>query len=118
MAQPERFRGRLGRPRRSRPRTNHGCSLPDVPGRWRRLHYRPSPRCDISPRTLGRAKRGRMATTRLARGRSREPPARAPKFLLPNALEPPQLGFEDVAPADPTLISALVTDKVSGLADG
>jgi hypothetical protein len=32
--------------------------------------------------------------------------------------EPPQLGFEDVAPTDPTLISALVTDKVSGLGDG
>lgn len=32
--------------------------------------------------------------------------------------EPPQLGFEDPPAADPTLVSALVTDKVSGLASG
>jgi hypothetical protein len=32
--------------------------------------------------------------------------------------EPPDLGFESSSPADPTLISARVTDKVSGLASG
>jgi hypothetical protein len=32
--------------------------------------------------------------------------------------EPPDLGFDDPSPADPTLISARVTDKVSGLASG
>jgi len=32
--------------------------------------------------------------------------------------EPPQLAFEPVQAADPTLIAALVTDKVSGLAGG
>ena len=32
--------------------------------------------------------------------------------------EPPDLGFEEPSAADPTLISALVTDKVSGLASG
>ncbi len=32
--------------------------------------------------------------------------------------EPPDLGFEEPSAADPTLISALVTDKVSGLAGG
>ena len=32
--------------------------------------------------------------------------------------EPPEIGFEDQAPGDPTLVSALVTDKISGLADG
>jgi hypothetical protein len=32
--------------------------------------------------------------------------------------EPPQLGFQDPAPSDPTLVSALVSDKVSGLAGG
>jgi hypothetical protein len=32
--------------------------------------------------------------------------------------EPPQLGFEDSPASDPTLVSVLVTDKVSGLAGG
>jgi hypothetical protein len=32
--------------------------------------------------------------------------------------EPPDLGFEDPSASDPTLISVLVTDKVSGLASG
>ena len=32
--------------------------------------------------------------------------------------EPPDLGFEEPSAADPTLVSALVTDKVSGLAGG
>jgi hypothetical protein len=32
--------------------------------------------------------------------------------------EPPELGFEDSAASDPTLISARVTDEVSGLASG
>jgi hypothetical protein len=32
--------------------------------------------------------------------------------------EPPQLGFEEQSSADPTVISALVTDKVSGLSGG
>ena len=32
--------------------------------------------------------------------------------------EPPDLGFEEPSSGDPTLISALVTDKVSGLAGG
>ena len=32
--------------------------------------------------------------------------------------EPPQLAFEPAAAADPTRISVLVTDEVSGLADG
>lgn len=32
--------------------------------------------------------------------------------------EPPQLGFEQPQPSDPTLVSVLVTDKVSGLAGG
>lgn len=32
--------------------------------------------------------------------------------------EPPQLGFENPAPADPTLVSVLVTDSISGLGGG
>ncbi len=32
--------------------------------------------------------------------------------------EPPQLGFDALSATDPTLVSAQVTDKVSGLADG
>jgi 5-hydroxyisourate hydrolase-like protein (transthyretin family) len=32
--------------------------------------------------------------------------------------EPPQVGFDAAASGDPTLVSAAVTDKVSGLADG
>jgi hypothetical protein len=32
--------------------------------------------------------------------------------------EPPQVSFEQSSTSDPTLVSALVTDKVSGLADG
>jgi hypothetical protein len=32
--------------------------------------------------------------------------------------EPPELGFQDLHPSDPTLVSALVTDKVSGLSGG
>ena len=32
--------------------------------------------------------------------------------------EPPELGFEDSSASDPTLISTLVTDDVSGLAGG
>jgi hypothetical protein len=32
--------------------------------------------------------------------------------------EPPELGFEESSPSDPTQVSALVTDRVSGLAGG
>ena len=32
--------------------------------------------------------------------------------------EPPQLGFEQQPASDPTLVSVLVTDRVSGLATG
>ncbi|MDP8909851.1 MAG: carboxypeptidase-like regulatory domain-containing protein, partial [Chloroflexota bacterium] len=32
--------------------------------------------------------------------------------------EPPQVAFDAVSPSDPTLVSAAVVDKVSGLADG
>jgi len=49
---------------------------------------------------------------------NREPANASVPVALRFDPEPPQLGFEDSPQADPTLISALVTDKVSGLAGG
>ena len=49
---------------------------------------------------------------------NQEPANASVPVMLRYDPEPPDLGFEDSPASDPTLVSALVTDKVSGLASG
>jgi 5-hydroxyisourate hydrolase-like protein (transthyretin family) len=94
------------------------------------VRYRLCPtgtRCDASPATSGStdqltidAPSGETDVTLWrADAAGNENPANASvPVTLRYDPEPPQLGFEPPPPSDPTLVSVLVTDRLSGLAGG